>query len=520
MLVALHKHVPFCNMLAQSSKHATQTYYNHPLMPEKPAKQPKRTFQSPKGTRDFYPEEMLRRRYIVDSWRRVALRHGFEEIDGPTFEHLDLYTVKSGEGIVSELFSFQRAGGEDTYALRPEFTPTLARMYAARARQLPQPTKWFCVSNFFRAERPQRGRLREFFQWNCDFIGGTESHNSAAHQADTNHNDADGEIVQCSVALLSDCGLTGTEVQARLNYRGWVQGVLGASGVSEERWDRAYALIDRVNKLPPEVWTDEARAFGFSEPLIAVFKSEHEFEIPPSEATETGRQMQGLFAEQLCGISALKNIQIPHLAGVWSDWFSHDPSIVRGLAYYTGMVFEVIAEGERAVAGGGRYDNLIELFGGPPTPACGFGMGDVVLANLLDDRGLMPSGREMLEALSRPMPLRPDVFVVAGPTEGAAEQVVPLVARLRRGEESEGWRENGLKPWSAERYRVPPLHARRSYKATKNIGKLLADANACHARFAAIIENPERCTLKDLDRGEQRDDVPISDVGAIVAGVF
>lgn len=189
--------------------------------------------------------------------------------------------------------------------------------------------------------------------------------------------------------------------------------------------------------------------------------------------------------------------------GNLQDWLRFDLRVVRGLAYYTGTVFEVIAEGERAVAGGGRYDNLIELFGGPPTPACGFGMGDAVLGNLLEDRKLIPEGREMLEALSRPMPLRPDVFVIASPNPGCEEQIVPTVARLRRGEESEKFKQGECKPWSVERHSVPPLHARRSYKATKNVGKLLADAGACHARFAAIIESPETCTLKNLDSGQQ-----------------
>jgi histidyl-tRNA synthetase len=204
-----------------------------------------------------------------------------------------------------------------------------------------------------------------------------------------------------------------------------------------------------------------------------------------------------------------------HSSGI-RDWCKIDLEIVRGLAYYTGTVFEVIAEGERAVAGGGRYDNLIELFGGPPTPACGFGMGDAVLGNLLEDRKLIPEGREMLEALSRPMPLRPDVFVISSGKEGCDDQVVPTVARLRRGEESEEYRQGGCKPWSHERYTVPPRHARRSYKATKNVGKLLADAGACHARFAAIIESPERCTLKNLDSGEQAE-VGLGEVGRRVA---
>ena len=131
----------------------------------------KASFQSPTGTRDMYPADAAKRRFIMEAWRGVSVRHGFDEIDGPTFEHLDLYTVKSGEGIVSELFAFQRAGGEKDYALRPEFTPTLARMYAAKAGSLPKPTKWFMAGPFFRAERPQRGRLREFLQWNVDILG-------------------------------------------------------------------------------------------------------------------------------------------------------------------------------------------------------------------------------------------------------------------------------------------------------------------------------------------------------------
>ncbi|MFI4871514.1 MAG: ATP phosphoribosyltransferase regulatory subunit, partial [Phycisphaerales bacterium JB061] len=126
----------------------------------------------PKGTRDLYPQDLLRQRYITEAWRRVSIRHGFEEIAGPTFEMLDLYKKKSGEGIVSELFSFTRAGGDDDYALRPEFTPTLARMYAEHAKQLPSPCKWFTAGPYFRAEKPQRGRLREFLQWNCDVMGG------------------------------------------------------------------------------------------------------------------------------------------------------------------------------------------------------------------------------------------------------------------------------------------------------------------------------------------------------------
>ena len=153
---------------------------------------------------------MARLRYIQDAWRRTSINHGFDEIDGPTFEHLDLYTVKSGEGIVSELFSFERFGGEKTFALRPEFTPTLARMYAAKAASLPKPTKWFWQQNCYRAERPQRGRLREFCQWNCDIIGD----DSPA---------ADAECIACCVGVLESLGLTPRDVRIRISHRAIVE---------------------------------------------------------------------------------------------------------------------------------------------------------------------------------------------------------------------------------------------------------------------------------------------------------
>ena len=218
------------------------------------------------------------------------------------------------------------------------------------------------------------------------------------------------------------------------------------------------------------------------------------------------------------------------------DWCELDFSIVRGLAYYTGLVFEVLADGERAVCGGGRYDNLIELFGGPPTPAVGFGMGDVVLGNLLQDKGLMPEGPALLEALSAPSAsLRPDVFVIANEKEESQKALRPLVAKLRRGVESPEWlAKSDRKPWDADRYggrvdanqvgsesrptqATPPLHARHSYKATKNIGKLLQEAGAQHARHAAIIEDAGTCTLKSLDTREEHKNVPLEDLGRRVA---
>ena len=198
-------------------------------------------------------------------------------------------------------------------------------------------------------------------------------------------------------------------------------------------------------------------------------------------------------------------------------WVRYDATIARGLAYYTGTVFELIADGERAVAGGGRYDNLIELFGGPPTPAVGFGMGDVVLGLLLEDKGLMPEGPALMDALSRkPASLRPEAFVIA--SEAGEAHVEPLLARLRRGVESDAWNARGdKKPWDADRYDVSPMHARRSYKSTKNIGKLLADARKQHAKFAVIIESDEAAKIENLDTREDLGTFPLDQVGAKIA---
>lgn len=476
-----------------------------------------RSFQAPKGTRDFYPADLLRRRYIIDTWRRVSLRHGFEEIDGPTFEDSDLYTVKSGEGILNELFGAYsgkdpndtkqvQAGGPPPFALRPEFTPTLARMYAARARQLPQPTKWFCVSNFFRAERPQRGRLREFWQWNADVLG-------------MGSLDEDAELIALLVECIQDVGLGPQDVQIHLNDRVLLEVILGACGVKDSAG--GMTLVDQRGKLAPERFRalattnglDVLRFEGIEREIAAHMSDRGGGNAVRSRLLDLGLP-EGVADESMQFCDTFLAIQ----DRTYGPWTRFDLNIARGLAYYTGVVFEAIAAGERAIAGGGFYGNLIHLFGGPGTAARGFGMGDVVLTNLLDDRKLMPEGKDLLEACSRPLPVRCDVFVVANEKDEAQAQVVPTVAALRRGVESDKYRRGGCKPWSLDRYDVAPLHARRSYKTTKNIGKLLGDATACHARFALIIEDAEKGTLKNLDTREEFKDVPLSDVGRRVAG--
>ncbi len=418
-------------------------------------------FQSPKGTRDFYPQDAARRRFIMEAWRGASVRHGFDEIDGPTFEHLDLYTVKSGEGIVSELFSFTREGGEKTYALRPEFTPTLARLYATKANSLPKPTKWFMAGPFFRAERPQRGRLREFLQWNVDLLGDP----SPA---------ADAEVIATCVSLLRALGLTPQDVRVKVNHRAALAAWLASRGIGEAQQPALLALLDAKGKMPPAEFGAKLAAFGFTPEQAEVFQKgiirvTAEDPQKPSELVDLT-----FFSQAVTPLS-----QELVAAGI-VDWVDFDLSIVRGLAYYTGMVFEVheAGGGERAIAGGGRYDNLVELFGGPPTPAVGFGMGDVVLGLVLQDKGLMPADADLMERVGA----SPDVFVVSNGDPGAEAALRGVVAALREA----------------------GLHARHTYKTTRNVGKLLQEAAGLRARYAVILESGQAAQLKDLRAGTQR----------------
>jgi len=423
----------------------------------------KHTFQAPKGTRDFYPADMAVRRHIERVWRQVSINHGFEEIDGPTFEHLDLYTAKSGPGIVSELFSFERAGGDTKYALRPEFTPTLARMVAAQAAQLPKPIKWFCMPNFFRAERPQRGRLREFQQWNADILGDDSPR-------------ADAEVIAVTIGILESFGMPSTDVTVKFSHRELVTQTLRTLGVNESNDEKALALLDRKTKLPPDEFAKQAGELNLD--IVQLDASSRAITSSVNAYIATLERGQHAPASTDVPASLVGVLEALADAGVLR-WCEFDMSIVRGLAYYTGTVFEVHeATGkERAIAGGGRYDKLVELFGGPPTPAVGIAMGDVVLSLVLQDKGLLKPAEHYLP--------RPDVFVIAA-DDTAANELPRLVAELRR----EG------------------LHARYSSKTTRNVGKLLGDANKVHSRFAIILgkELAEGIVaLKDLESGEQRD---------------
>jgi histidyl-tRNA synthetase len=431
---------------------------------------PSPSFQAPTGTRDLYPTDANRRRFILEAWRAASIRHGFEEIDGPTFEHLETYTVKSGEGIVSELFSFQRFGGEKTFALRPEFTPTLARLYAAKAGSLPKPTRWFMAGPMFRAERPQRGRLREFLQWNADILGDPSAN-------------ADAECIAACIGLLEQLGLTPDHVRVRTSNRDLIRDLSLHCGLPPDKLDAWFAFLDGEVKRSPQENTDFCVHRGIPLHVRDAFNALLDRVRAIKDPAEFSAEAFGIKLDTIERHREM--LTILQRMGLL-EWCQPplDLRVVRGLAYYTGMVFEVheISGAERAIAGGGRYDNLVELFGGPPTPAVGFGMGDVVLSLVLQDRGLMPQDAALAELAG----LRPDAFIISNGTPEADAVLPAVLAALRRSSAA-----------------GPGLHARRSGKATKNVGKLLQEASALNARFAIILESGTTCTVKDMTSGRQ-----------------
>lgn len=330
------------------------------------------TFTSLPGFRDFFPEEMAQRARIVAAWREAARRFGFEEYDGPPLEPLELYTEKSGAEIVGQLYNFTDKGGRDV-ALRPEMTPTLARMVGARTRGLRKPVRWSSAPQLFRYERTQRGRLREHFQWNVDILG----EESEA---------ADAEVLAVAITGLRLLGLTADDVVARVNDRRLLERLLLHEGVERERLGAAYAVIDKIGRDPDAVTRERlAKEVGLDVPAIervlGIFALEGFDALASAYAGVEG------VAEELERLGSF----FRHLDELGLGEFARfDPGIVRGLAYYTGIVFEVFdRKGElRAVCGGGRYDNLLAAIGGEAMPGVGFGMGDVVLGELLREREL------------------------------------------------------------------------------------------------------------------------------------
>lgn len=417
-------------------------------------------FQAPRGTRDVYPADAVVRRWILESWRRVSLRNGFEEYDGPTFEDLDLYRVKSGDEIVDQLFHFTSRGGSE-YALRPEMTPTLARMVGARAQALPKPIKWFCMPAMFRAERPQRGRLREFLQWNIDILGEPDII-------------ADAECIFVLTDLFRELGLTPDQVEVKINSRALMAAVLRQAGFADDGLEPVYAVLDKRDKLPDE-----------------------DFEKAVGELASDGRQKTTLLAVgQARGGAGLASVRdhlggeeeglarhedvvrlFAHLSAMGvADYCRFDMGVVRGLAYYTGVVFEAFGKGglQRAVCGGGRYDHLLAGVGGPAMTGVGFGAGDVAMHDLAEEFNLLPDD----------LAARDSVFVL-----DAEASLFPLALKV------------------ASELRRRGFEAVFSYRR-QSLGKQFKQASSKGAARAVIIDqrtaDESVVGLKDLRSGVQK----------------
>jgi histidyl-tRNA synthetase len=350
-------------------------------------------FQSLPGFRDVFPADMAVRQHITTAWRSIAQRYGFEEYDGPPLESLELYVAKSGEEIVGQLYAFTDKGQREV-AMRPEMTPTLARMIVAKGPSLRKPIKWFAIPQLFRYEKPQKGRLREHWQFNMDILG----------EADVS---ADAELMAAAIDTLRVFGLGPVDFVARFSDRRLLSAILLQMDADEEQIPAVYAVIDKWERQPLAVSVEKLTAIGLSQLAIEALQSTMRLH---QENPSIQGQLQAF--EALCfdhkwfdpGVTeAVDRIKryVDILDGYGlADFLRLDLTIVRGLAYYTGIVFELFdAKGElRAIAGGGRYDKLIETLGGDPMPALGFGMGDVVLAELLRQRGLMPEYKRTCDA--------------------------------------------------------------------------------------------------------------------------
>lgn len=365
--------------------------------------------QAVKGTRDLYPELYAPIRHIFDVWRKISLRHGFEEYEGPTMEFLELYREKSGEELVGQLYHLVDSGGREL-ALRPEMTPTLARMVAARINTLQKPIKWFCIPNMFRGENVQRGRLREFYQWNVDVIG----------SADVT---ADAECILVGVEALRELGLTADDFQVHISSRRLIRALLLAAGIPEEAHGGAYAIMDKAGKLERSElarrWTESYGSYLPFEGLEELLDATDLEMLGASVARRWGRaegELEAAVGETQALLGILCDFGITEFCKI-------NMHVVRGLAYYTGPVFEFYdrSENERAICGGGRYDDLLGKLGKSREPAVGFGMGDVVLGLLLSER-----------SLGLPRKGGSQIFV-ADAAEGLREEVRRVTAALRRG---------------------------------------------------------------------------------------
>ncbi|HSM60115.1 MAG TPA: histidine--tRNA ligase [Longimicrobiales bacterium] len=424
------------------------------------------TFSRLPGFRDFPPEELAVRAHVFAAWREAARRYGFLEYDGPPLESLDLYVEKSGAEIVGQLYAFTDRGDREV-ALRPEMTPSLARILGERSRSMAKPIRWFSIPQLFRYERQQRGRLREHFQWNVDIVG----EEGVA---------ADAEVLAVAIDALRALGLEAADLRARVSDRRLLSAVLASTGVAPDSMAAAFGVIDKIEREP----RDRTRARLVAEAGVRDDEVDGVlalFEAPGAEGVRARFAQRDEVGAELERLDAYLSILDAMGLG---DFVEVDLAIVRGLAYYTGIVFELFdRQGEmRAICGGGRYDRLLEFVGGEPLPAVGFGMGDVVLGDLLRERGLLPAYRR-----------RVDDFLVA-----IGDEQRPAMQRLAHALRDRG---------RSVIYALREQSVRKQFKSaeTEGAGRVLVLGPEEAARGVLVA--------RDMATGEERE-IPMAEVEA------
>lgn len=405
-----------------------------------------------KGVRDFYPSEWAQLQAIFARVRDVLARYGYEEYNASPLERAELYEAKTSEEIVNEQTYTFTDRGDRRVTLRPEMTPTLARMVAAKRRELPFPLRWFSIPNVFRYERPQKGRLREHYQLNVDLLGVKDAK-------------ADGEIIVLVHAILSAFGATNEDFVIRVSSRALLNAACTAAGLNEDQKKAYMRLLDRKAKMSAEEYAAALDAITATDPVTLIEQND-------SRISDEKAKLDGLL--RAFAARGMTNVVF-------------DPNIVRGFDYYTGIVFEIYdtnISNPRAILGGGRYDNLISLFGGDPVPAVGFGMGDVTLADFLATHKLLP-----------PVQSAPEIFI-GTPSEDDLAGANLVAEQLRT---------KGLRVF------VNITH--------KSLGDQIKDADRRGIPFFAAVGANERSSgrlkVKRLATGEERE-LPAEDAVSFI----
>ncbi len=413
------------------------------------------TFPAVKGTEDWYAEKKAIQRDIFNVLRKASLNFGFQEVEAPALETMNCLTKKSGEEIKAQIFTLDKRSTEEL-GLRFDLTIPLTRMFIAKQKAVPKPVKWFSIDKVWRYEAPQKGRAREFYQLSVELFG-------------SNRAEADADVICLAIDCLNSFGLREDDIVVKINNRKLLEGLLLQAGVAKNKLDEVTRAIDKKSKMEGDDFIKLLLDTGLNQEQADAVKKIVSIKAKPKEALEEIRRLAP-GRDAIVGLAELENV----LKLIPANYLEVDLSLARGLAYYTGTVFEVFDKTEqfRAIAGGGRYDNLVELMGGEPCPAVGFGLGDKTLWLLLEAKGKLPTPQ-----------IGPEYYIVTVNPE-LTQEAVKLSARLSRRTSCD-----------------LDLMGRK-------FGKQLEYANAIGARNVIILGPKElaekKVKIKNMETGEER----------------